>query len=174
MLLFKPTFLTTSLFVIFSKWADSSLSSWKIPNHLPLWSTFLCSLRYQASFHELLIPKLSAFFWTMGSWWDISTFVFCVHEHAPLSCPNPDWFLFAYLEDPRLLGVPRYPSPVPFWAPQQISLTRVGLSFLFPLPLFSKARTLPIHGFGPPPTYFKWTLIGGFGPCPFFEGPKGF
>ena len=43
------------------------LSGWKILSHLPSWSTFLHSLRYQTSFFEVLIPKPSAFFWTMGS-----------------------------------------------------------------------------------------------------------
>ena len=116
----------------------------------------------------------STFFWTMGGWWDISTFVCCVHEHASLSYPNPNWFLSVYLEDPRLLGVSRHPGLVPFWASQQIFLTKTGLSFLFPFPSFSKAQNLPIHGFGPPPTYLKWTLIGRFWPCPFFESPNGF
>ena len=44
----------------------------------------------------------------------------------------------------------------------------------FPFSLFSKAQSLPIHGFGPSLTYLKWTLIDVFGPCPFFKGPNGF
>ena len=50
-------------FVIFSKWEDSSLLGWKVPSHLPSWSISLRSLRYWAFFHEVLIPKSSAFFY---------------------------------------------------------------------------------------------------------------
>ena len=110
----------------------------------------------------------------MGGWWDISTFILCVHEHAPLKYSNLSWLLSAYLEDPGLLGVPRHPSPVPFWAPNKFSHKGwAELPFFFPLFfLFFKAQSLPIHGFWPLPTYLKWTLIGGFRLCPFFEGPK--
>ena len=80
--------------------------------------------------------------------------VLCVREHASLSCPNPSWLLSTYLEDPRLLRVPRHPSPVPFWFPLQ----GLGWASFFPFSLFSKAQSLPIHEFGPPPTYLKWAL----------------
>ena len=67
---FQTHFLAALLFVIFSKWADFSLSNWKIPNHLPSWSISLRSLRYQISFYEVLVPKSSTFFciigWLMG------------------------------------------------------------------------------------------------------------
>ena len=170
MLLFRPTFLAASLFVIFSKWADSSLSGWKIPNHLPSWSTFLCSPRYQTSFHEVLISKSSAFFWTIGGWWDMPIFVSFVHEHAPLSCPNLSWSLSTFPEDPSFLGVPRYLGLVLFWAPQEIFLIKARLNFLFPFHLFSKAQSLLIHGFRPPLAYFKWALAGGLG-LAFLWGP---
>ena len=160
---FRPTFLAASPFVIFSKWADSSLSGWKIPNHLPSWSTFLRSPRHQASFHEMLIPKSSVFFWTIGGWWDMPIFVPFVHEHAPLSSPNPNWSLFAFLEDSRFLGVLRYPGPIPFWAPQEIFLIKAGMNFLFHFPFFSKTQSLSIRRFGHPFAYFKWALVGGLG-----------
>ena len=67
---FQTHFLATLLFVIFSKLADFSLSGWKIPSHLSLWSISLGSSRYQTFFHEVLVPRSSAFFciigWLMG------------------------------------------------------------------------------------------------------------
>ena len=67
---FQTHFLAALPFVIFSKWADSFLSGWKFPSHLSLWSISLGSSRYQTFFHEVLVPRSSAFFciigWLMG------------------------------------------------------------------------------------------------------------
>ena len=101
-------------FVIFSEWVDSFLLSWKILSHLPSWFTFLRSPTYQASFYQVLIPKSLAFFWAIGGWWDMSIFVLCVHEHAPLSCQSPRWSFPAFLEEPMVLAVLRYLGLVPF------------------------------------------------------------
>ena len=62
-----------------------------------------------------------------------------------------------------VLAVPRYPGPVPFSASQETLLTKVGPSLLFPFPSFPEAQSLPIHGFGPHLTHFKWVMACGLG-----------
>ena len=47
------------------------------------------------------VPK--AFFWIVDDWWDMTSFVSCVHGHANLSCPNPSWFFPAFPKDPPWL-----------------------------------------------------------------------
>ena len=55
--------------------------------------------------------------------------------------------LVAHPEDPRLLGIPRYPGPI--FSPGSLMIflpLRTGLDFFFPL--FCEDQSLPIRGLG--------------------------
>ena len=126
-------------FVIFPKWADSFLSGWKIPSHLPWWFFFFFPswvlqgtrpLLMNCWFLSLLIHFLHH--WVANS--DTSVLVPCVSWHAPLNRLNPNLTL---LHVPRILGLweslgilAQFRS----WAPNDFSnLLRAGLGFFFPL-----------------------------------------
>ena len=132
-------------FVNFRKWANSFLSGRKIPNHLPSWSIFLGSPRYQTLIHELLVPKPSNPFciigWLMGH--------ICPHSSCFWACllelSQSQLGLAAHLEDSRLLGLPRYPGSIFSLGSSAIFLPlKAGLDFFFPL--FREVQSLPIPG----------------------------
>ena len=121
----------------------------------------------------MLIPKSSALFWTIGDWWDMPISIPCVHEHAPLSCPNPSWSLFAFPEDPRFresqgILVQSFSRP-----PKKFFSQRLGRASFFLFLSFLRLKAYSFMGLGllllilSGPLLADWTL-------PFFKALLGF
>ena len=114
MLLFRPTFWLLHLLsfslngqIPLCQTERSSATFHHGPSSCVTWGTKLLFMKCWFLSHQ-------PFFWIMGGWWDISILALCIHGHAPLSCPHPNWSPSTYPEDPRFFGIPRYPVSAPF------------------------------------------------------------
>ena len=94
--------------------------------------------------------------WVADGTYLLSFFVFL--GMLPWAILIPTWPPAAYPEDPKFLGIPKYPSSAFSLSSPTIFSLKGWAKLNFSFSLFHKAQNLPVHGFRPLPTYFLVNL----------------